>query len=312
MVELDGQPCVIGEKMNFQRSPSHPSNRFERSRDESLLKAIAGEVRRNVIRMTAAAGSGHPGGSLSIADIITALYIGEMNHRPDDPCWPDRDRLHLSKGHACPALYAILAETGYFPTEELLSLRKINSRLQGHPDYRLTPGVDMSSGSLGQGLSVANGMALAGRLDGKKYRVYVIMGDGELQEGQIWEAALSSRNYALDNLCAILDFNGLQIDGPVREVKDVSPLKEKWEAFGWHVIEIDGHSFTEIFSALDEARGIGGRPTIIIAKTVKGKGVSFMENKVEFHGKPPTPEEARRALIELGAAEEPGLFTGDV
>jgi len=298
----------IRKKMNSQESLSRNAETFKGHREEALLEEIAREVRRNIIRMTAAAKSGHPGGSLSITDILTALYLGEMNHKPHDPFWPNRDRLHLSKGHACPALYAILAETGYFPKEELLTFRKLDSRLQGHPDYRMTPGVDMSSGSLGQGLSIANGMALAGRLDNRKYRVYVILGDGEVQEGQIWEAAMTSRHYSLDNLCAILDFNGLQIDGPVSEIMDITPLTGKWEAFGWHTIEINGHSFQDIFSALDEARSTKEKPTIIVAKTVKGKGVSFMENKVEFHGNAPTPEQANQALQELGVDETIPMF----
>jgi len=294
----------IKRKMEQERAFSPAAGLFGKIRETQPLEKVALEVRRSIIRMTAAASSGHPGGSPSIADIITALYIGEMNHRPREPFWPDRDRLHLSKGHACPALYAILAETGYFPREELLTLRKIDSRLQGHPDYRMTPGVDMSSGSLGQWLSIANGMALAGRLSRKEYRVYVILGDGEVQEGQIWEAAMSSHHYGIDSLCAILDYNGLQIDGPVRQIMDVAPLKEKWEAFGWNAIEIDGHSFEQIFDALDMARETKGQPTVIVARTVKGKGVSFMENKVEFHGKAPTPEEAVEALRELGEEEE--------
>jgi transketolase len=286
--------------MNSQDSLSKNSETFKGNREETLLKDIAREVRRSVIRMTAAAKSGHPGGSLSITDILTALYFGEMNHKPLDPFWPDRDRLHLSK--------AILSETGYFPKEELLTFRKLDSRLQGHPDYRMTPGVDMSSGSLGQGLSIANGMALAGRLDNRNYRVYVILGDGEVQEGQIWEAAMTSSHYSLDNLCAILDFNGLQIDGPVSEIMDITPLTEKWEAFGWQTIEINGHSFQEIFSALDEARSTKERPTVIVAKTVKGKGVSFMENKIEFHGNAPTQEQASQALQELGEDETIPMF----
>jgi transketolase len=297
--------------MNSHETLRQSPGLFEKSRDETLLEGIALEVRRSIIRMTAAAKSGHPGGSLSSTDILTALYVGEMNHKPEDPMWPDRDRFHLSKGHACPALYAILAETGYFPKEELLTLRKLDSRLQGHPDFRMTPGVDMSSGSLGQGLSIANGMALAARLSGNPYRVYVILGDGEVQEGQIWEAAMTSRHRSIDNLCAFLDYNGLQIDGPVSDVMEISPLKDKWESFGWQAIEIDGHSFREIFSALDEARETKGKPTIVIAKTVKGKGVSFMENRVEFHGKAPTPEQAREALRELGVEENLTLFDGD-
>ncbi len=294
--------------MNPKKSICQNIDLTQKSRDKTLLESIALEVRRSIIRMTAAAKSGHPGGSLSITDILTALYVGELNHRPYEPDWPERDRLHLSKGHACPALYAILAECGYFPKEELLTLRKINSRLQGHPDLRMTPGVDMSSGSLGQGLSIGNGMALAARLDGRSYRVYVILGDGEVQEGQIWEAAMTSHHYSIDNLCAFLDFNGLQIDGEVSKVMDIRPLREKWEAFGWHAIEIDGHSFDEIFAALDEARETKKRPTMIIAKTTKGKGVSFMENNVDFHGKAPTPEEARQALEELGVREDFSLF----
>jgi transketolase len=297
--------------MNSHETLRQSPGLFEKSRDATLLEGIALEVRRSIIRMTAAAKSGHPGGSLSSTDILTALYVGEMNHKPADPMWPDRDRFHLSKGHACPALYAILAETGYFPREELLTLRKLDSRLQGHPDFRMTPGVDMSSGSLGQGLSIANGMALAARLSGNPYRVYVLLGDGEVQEGQIWEAAMTSRHRSIDNLCAFLDYNGLQIDGPVSDVMEISPLKEKWESFGWHAIEVDGHSFREIFSALDEARETKGKPTIVIAKTVKGKGVSFMENRVEFHGKAPTPEQGREALRELGVKEDLTLFDGD-
>lgn len=294
--------------MNSHETLHQSAGLFKKSRDETLLEGIALEVRRSIIRMTAAAKSGHPGGSLSSTDILTALYVGEMNHKPGDPTWPERDRFHLSKGHACPALYAILAETGYFPREELITLRKLDSRLQGHPDYRMTPGVDMSSGSLGQGLSIANGMALASRLNANLYRVYVVLGDGEVQEGQIWEAAMTSRHYSIDNLCAILDYNGLQIDGPVSRVMEISPLKEKWESFGWHALEIDGHSFRQIFSALDEARDTKGKPTIIIARTVKGKGVSFMENRVEFHGNAPTPEQARQALAELGVEEHRTLF----
>jgi transketolase len=287
--------------------PTH-IERFPESRDKARLEEIAFRLRRHVIRMTAAAKSGHPGGSLSIADLLTALYVGEMRHRPGEPDWADRDRFHLSKGHACPALYAILAETGYFPLDELRTLRKMGSRLQGHPDARVTPGVSMSSGSLGQGLSVANGMALGARLDGRPSRVYVILGDGEVQEGQVWEAAMTAAHYRLDNLCAIVDHNGLQIDGPVREVKDIEPLPEKWRAFGWHAIEIDGHSFAEIFDAFDRARATAGRPTVIVAKTVKGKGVSFMENNVKFHGLAPTPEEARAALAELGETDGSPLF----
>ncbi|EMT37932.1 Transketolase, N-terminal subunit, partial [Thermoanaerobacter thermohydrosulfuricus WC1] len=255
--------------------------------DKEFLKQKAKEVRIDIINMLAEAGSGHPGGSLSCADILTLLYFDKMNVKPDNPKWEDRDRLVLSKGHAAPALYAVLAEKGFFPKEELKTLRKLGSILQGHPDMKSTPGLDMTTGSLGQGLSAANGMALAGKLDKKGYRVYVILGDGELQEGQIWEAAMTAAHYKLDNLTAILDFNGLQIDGPNREVKNIEPVNEKFKAFGWHVIEIDGHDFDQIDKAIEEAKATKGKPTLIIAHTIKGKGVSFMENQVGWHGSAP-------------------------
>lgn len=270
-----------------------------RTRDEAELKRIALQTRRRVVEMIYHAGSGHPGGSLGATEILVGLYFGEMNHRPDEPRWPDRDRFVLSKGHICPVYYAVLGEAGYFSTEILNSLRTLGSPLQGHPCMLKTVGVDMSSGSLGQGLSIGNGMALAGKLDGRDYRVYVLMGDGEVQEGQVWEAAMSAAHYKLDNVCAILDYNNLQIDGKVSEVMEIVPLKSKWEAFGWHVIEIDGHSFKEIFDALDEARAAAGKPTIIIAHTTKGKGVSFMENAVEYHGKAPDEEGYKQAMAEL-------------
>jgi len=263
------------------------------------LEGKAKQVRRDIIRMLVAAGSGHPGGSLSSADIVTCLYFSKMRHSPKDPKWPDRDRFVLSKGHCAPVLYACLAETGYFPVDELMTLRKINSRLQGHPDMVKTPGVEMSTGSLGQGLAVGNGMALAARLDKKNYRVYVVLGDGEIEEGEVWEAAMASAHYKLDNVCAILDHNGLQIDGPNCCVMDPEPVAEKWKAFGWNVIDINGHSISEILEALDRAEALKGKPTMIVAKTVKGKGVSFMENVVDFHGKAPTAEEGERALKEL-------------
>lgn len=277
---------------------------MKKIRDELVLRRMALSVRRNVIRMTAEAGSGHPGGSLSATDMITALYLGEMNHCPKAPENPGRDRFILSKGHACPALYALLAELGYFPRETLLTLRKIDSILQGHPDRLLTPGVEISNGALGHGLSFANGMALAGKLDEADYRVYVMLGDGESQEGEVWEAAMTSAHYKLDNLCAFTDYNGLQIDGAVSDVMELAPLAQKWKAFGWEVVEIDGHNFNEIFQALDHARSVKGRPTHIVANTVKGKGVSFMENKVEFHGQAPTREEEKRALLELDQLEK--------
>ncbi|HAA63914.1 MAG: Transketolase domain protein [Caldanaerobacter subterraneus] len=267
--------------------------------DKEFLKQKAKEVRIDIINMLAEAGSGHPGGSLSCADILTLLYFDKMNVKPDNPKWEDRDRLVLSKGHAAPALYAVLAEKGFFPKEELKTLRKLGSILQGHPDMKSTPGLDMTTGSLGQGLSAANGMALAGKLDKKGYRVYVILGDGELQEGQIWEAAMTAAHYKLDNLTAILDFNGLQIDGPNREVKNIEPVNEKFNAFGWHVIEIDGHDFDQIDKAIEEAKATKGKPTLIIAHTIKGKGVSFMENQVGWHGSAPNEEQRQKVIQEL-------------
>ncbi|MGI6065834.1 MAG: transketolase [Bacillota bacterium] len=264
-----------------------------------MLTEKAREIRKDIISMLAEAGSGHPGGSLSAADILTVLYFYEMKIDPDNPHLPDRDRFVLSKGHAAPVLYAALAERGYFPKEELLTLRKIGSRLQGHPDMKKVPGVEISTGSLGQGLSAANGMALAGKLDEKSYRVYVLIGDGESQEGQIWEAAMLAAHYKLDNLTAILDHNGLQIDGKISEVMSPEPLDEKWRAFGWHVEVIDGHNMEEIAAALAKAKTVKGKPTMIIAETVKGKGVSFMEDAAGWHGVAPKPEEAEKALAEL-------------
>ncbi|MCK4261928.1 transketolase [bacterium] len=263
------------------------------------LQVKATEIRRDIIAMLGEAGSGHPGGSLSAADIVTALYFSVLNIDHKNPRREDRDRFVLSKGHAAPLLYSALAERGYFPKDELMSLRKFGSRLQGHPKIGSPPGVEISSGSLGQGLSVANGMAMAGKLDGKDYRVYALLGDGEIEEGQIWEAAMTAAHYKLDNLCAILDFNGLQIDGPIVEVMNSNPIREKWTAFRWNTMEIDGHNFEEILRAFEEAKKIKGKPTIIIAHTIKGKGVSFMENVVDFHGKAPTKEQTRQALGEL-------------
>jgi len=264
------------------------------------LRKIAAKLRIEVIKMLKEAKSGHPGGSLSACEIITTLYFKEMNIDSTNPNWPERDRFVLSKGHGAPILYAALAEKVYFLKEELMKLRKIDSMLQGHPDMKGTPGVDMTTGSLGQGLAAANGMALAGKLDNKKYRVYALLGDGEVQEGIIWEAAMLAAHYKLDNLTVFLDHNGLQIDGLNREVMNIEPIDEKFKAFGWHVINIDGHNFQEIIDAIEEAKNTKGKPTIIIAKTVKGKGVSFMENKYEWHGKAPSEEEAVKALDELG------------
>lgn len=263
------------------------------------LEDIAKQVRRDTLVMLNRAGSGHTGGSLSSVEILTALFFSKMKHRPHDPSWDQRDRFVLSKGHAAPAFYAVLARCGYFPLEDLVSLRKLGSHLQGHPDCKFTPGVEVPTGSLGQGLSMANGIALAVRLDGKTSRVYVFLGDGEVQEGQIWEAAMSAAHYKLDNLCAILDHNHLQIDGTVEEVMNIEPLSDKWRAFGWAVININGHDYTQILTSLDKAEKTKGQPSIIIAETIKGKGVSFFENKVEYHGVAPTDEELERALKEL-------------
>ena len=249
--------------------------------------------------MLAKAGSGHPGSSLSTVELLVALYYNKLRHNPQLPTWPERDRFVLSKGHACPALYAILAELGYFPLEKLDTLRQFGSILQGHPCMKTTPGIEISGGSLGQGLSVGLGIALAAKLDKKDYRTYVMLGDGEIEEGQIWEAAMAASHYKTDNLCAILDQNGLQIDGFIHEIMSSHPIPDKWLGFGWHVMEIDGHDFKAILNAYDEAEKVKGRPTIIVAKTVKGKGVSFMENQVDWHGKAPSKEEAERALAEL-------------
>ncbi|MGA2775606.1 MAG: transketolase [Candidatus Omnitrophota bacterium] len=262
------------------------------------LQAKAKEIRRLIIRMIAKAGSGHPGGSLSSADLITALFYSVLKHDPKNPQDPDRDRFHMSKGHCAPLWYAILADRGYFEKEKLMTLRQLGSMLQGHPDPR-TPGVEVASGSLGQGLSVALGMSLASRIDKKDWRVYVLLGDGEIQEGNIWEAAMAAAHFKADNLCAILDYNGFQIDGEVCHVMGLEPLVAKWTAFGWYTIEINGHNMEEILNAYDEANRIKGKPVIIIAHTVKGKGVSFMENVCDFHGRAPSVEEAERALKEL-------------
>ena len=267
----------------------------------NALREAARKIRVGIIEGTHAARSGHPGGSLSIADILAYLYFEEMHVDPQDPRMEERDRFVLSKGHCAPALYATLAERGFFPVEELTTLRKLGSRLQGHPDMTLTPGVDMSAGSLGLGISAAAGMALAAKIDGKDYRVYTVVGDGESEEGQVWEAAMFAAHYKLDNLCVIVDWNGLQIDGSVEEVMNPTPHDKKLEAFGFHVISVDGHDFDALKAAFDEAKTVKGKPTAIIAKTVKGKGVSFMENKVNWHGSAPNDEQYAAALAELNA-----------
>ncbi len=263
------------------------------------LASIANDIRIDIIQETHAAKSGHPGGSLSIAEIITYLYFVHMNIDPQRPTWDDRDRLVLSKGHAAPALYAALAERGYFPREDLITLRKIDSHLQGHPSLKNTPGVDMTTGSLGQGISAACGMALAAKIAGKDYRTYAIVGDGESQEGQVWEACMFAAHRKLDNLCIILDWNGLQIDGAITDVMNPTPYAEKFEAFGFHVISIDAHDFDQIESALRQAGEIKGKPTVIIARSVKGKGVSYMENQASWHGNAPNDELCAVALGEL-------------
>jgi len=263
------------------------------------LEGIARKLRRHVIDMISTAGSGHPGGSLSAADIVTALYFDILKHDATNPHWPDRDRFILSKGHAAPVLYAALAECGYFPLEWLTTLRKTGTCLQGHTDSLLTPGVDVSAGSLGQGLSIGIGMALAARLDNRDYHTYVLLGDGECDEGQVWEAAMFAPNYKLDNLTAIVDFNALQLDGFTRDIMDLEPFMAKWAAFKWEVIEINGHDMQQIISAIQRAGTVKGRPTVIIAHTIKGKGVSFMENNVDWHGKAPDKSETEIALREL-------------
>lgn len=263
------------------------------------LKDMARTLRRHILQMTADAKSGHATSSLSAVELITALYFRVLRLDPKNPRWPERDRFLLSKGHATPVLYSAMAERGFFPVEELSTFRRINSRLQGHPTVHKLPGVEIASGSLGQGLSQGVGMALAGKLDGAAWRVYVMLGDGELQEGQNWEAAMAAPFYKLDNLCAILDYNGLESDGPIEQLMGLAPLDEKFRAFNWNVISIDGHDFDQIFAALDQAAATKGRPTMILAHTVKGKGVSFMENALGWHGVPPKPEELEQALREL-------------
>ena len=270
--------------------------------DIKQLQEKAKEVRKGIIEAVYSNKSGHPGGSLSIADIMTVLYFNQMNIDEKNPKWEDRDRLVLSKGHCSPALYSCLANRGFFDVEKLKTFRNINSNLQGHPDMNKVPGVDISSGSLGQGLSCANGMAIAGKMDNKNYRVYCILGDGEIEEGQVWEAAMASNKYKLDNLCVIVDNNNLQIDRTIEEVMSSYPIDEKFKSFGFQVINIDGHNIQEIIDAFDVAKNVKDKPTCIIAKTIKGKGVSYMENDVKWHGIAPNEEQYQLAMKELGGA----------
>lgn len=269
-------------------------------RDHKGLNEIANVIRKDIVSMICKSKSGHPGGSLSAVEILTALYFDQMNIDPTNPKMEDRDRFVLSKGHAAPALYATLSERGYFDKEELNHLRQIGSMLQGHPDMKKIPGVEMSTGSLGQGFSVACGMAMAAKLDNAPWNVYALLGDGEVQEGIIWEAAMSAAHYKLDNMIAFLDYNGLQIDGDVESVMNINPIEDKFKTFGWNVITIDGHDFDQIFAALDMAKDTVDKPTMIIAKTIKGKGVSFMENQASWHGSAPSEEQLQQALSELG------------
>lgn len=263
------------------------------------LEAMCRRVRRHIVEMTGAAKSGHPGGSLSAVEITVTLFFDVMRHDPARPDWPERDRFLLSKGHAAPVLYAVLAEAGYTPIDQLKTLRKLGSIYQGHPDRRFIPALEASTGSLGQGLSVALGMGLAARLDGKPFRTYVVLGDGEIQEGQIWEAAMFGAYHKVDNVAAIVDYNKIQLDGFVKDIMELEPLTDKWRAFGWHTIELDGHSIPALRQAFAEAEKVKGKPTVIIAHTVKGKGVSFMENNPKFHGVAPTADEVEIALKEL-------------
>lgn len=264
------------------------------------LEQTARKLRVDILKMLNQAKSGHTGGSLSAIDALTVLFFNEMRHDPSNPNWIDRDHFILSKGHAAPALYACLAESGYFPPEDLKTLRRLGSHLQGHPDMKKTPGVEVCTGSLGQGMSQAIGMALAARLSGRSARTYTLLGDGELQEGQVWEAAMAAAHFKLDNLCAIVDCNGLQIDGDVEKVMGVAPVGPKFLAFNWHVLEVDGHSVEALGQALAEAKEIKGKPTMIIARTVKGKGVPFFEHKANYHGVPPSNDELEEALTHLG------------
>jgi len=281
-----------------------PSQTTPASPEIARLSEIAGRLRITIIEMLHKAGSGHPGGSLSVIDIVTALYFGRMKHDPKRPDWSERDRFVLSKGHGVPALYAVMAEAGYFPKEELMTLRELGSRLQGHPVNTWLPGIEAPTGSLGQGLSVAQGLALASKLDGNTFHTCCVIGDGESQEGQIWEAAMSAPKFGLDNLTVFLDYNRGQIDGPVSEVMDIEPVADKWRAFNWNVLSIDGHDMEQILSAVDQAKAMKGKPTMIIAHTVKGKGVSFMEHQISWHGAAPNKDQTEKALAELHKLNE--------
>jgi transketolase len=263
------------------------------------LQAICRRIRRHIIQMTGAAKSGHPGGSLSAVEILVTLFYDVMRHDPGNPEWPDRDRFILSKGHGCPVLYAVMAECGYAPVDQLTTLRKLGSMYQGHPDKRFLPALEGSTGSLGQGVSLALGMAAAAKLNGGSWRTYVVLGDGETQEGQIWEAAMFGTFHRVDNVVAIVDYNKIQLDGFVKDIMELEPLADKWRAFGWHTLEIDGHDIRALQAALAEAAATRGRPTVLIAHTIKGKGVSFMENNPKFHGVAPTEAEVEQALKEL-------------
>jgi transketolase len=270
--------------------------------DISALQEIARELRVDIIRMLTAAGSGHPGGSLSAIDIVTCLYFSRLRHRPEELHWPDRDRFILSKGHGVPAVYAALAKCGYFPPEQLMTLRQIESPLQGHPDRVRLPGIEASTGSLGQGLSIALGMALASKIDNNRFHVYCMIGDGEAQAGQIWEALMAAPHLKVDTLTVILDYNKAQIDGLTNEIMNLEPVVDKLRAFNWNVEEIDGHDYSQILGALDRSHGARGKPTFIVAHTIKGRGVSFMEaNLVDWHGKAPTPAECEKALADIRA-----------
>jgi transketolase len=272
---------------------------MQRTSNPQELAAISKQIRRHIVEMTGAARSGHPGGSLSAVEIVTVLYWDVMRHDPSNPKWPGRDRFILSKGHAAPVLYAAMAECGYTPVESLKTLRKLGSIYQGHPDVRFIPALEASTGSLGEGLSVAIGMGMAARLDNADWRSYVMLGDGEIQEGQIWEAAMFASFHKIDNICAIVDYNKIQLDGFVKDILDLEPLADKWRSFGWHVIQLDGHDIPAVQRAFAEAAATKGKPTVLIANTVKGQGVSFMANNPKFHGVAPTKEEVELALKEL-------------